>query len=94
MTSPDGPETNTFEQDEKHQNKRETPPQQRPISDESEVSDVAAEGAEVVGNQNQNLTSGLPFSKARCIALVATLAGASFLNVSHPILLLESLHGI
>jgi hypothetical protein len=25
---------------------------------------------------------GLPFSKARCIALVATVAGASFLNVS------------
>ena len=26
--------------------------------------------------------SGLPFSKARCIALVATVTGASFLNVS------------
>jgi hypothetical protein len=26
--------------------------------------------------------SGLPFSNARCIALVATVTGASFLNVS------------
>lgn len=28
--------------------------------------------------------STLPFSKARCIALVATVTGASFLNVSIP----------
>ncbi|KAK4155016.1 aminotriazole resistance protein [Chaetomidium leptoderma] len=49
---------------------------QLPNSEDSEVSDVA----EVVEEDNQNLTSGLPFSKARCIALVATLAGAAFLN--------------
>jgi hypothetical protein len=51
---------------------------QPPNSEDSEVSH-AAEAAE---EENQNLTLGLPFSKARCIALVATLAGASFLNVS------------
>ena len=50
---------------------------QVPNSEDSEVSDVA----EVV-EDNQNLTSGLPFSKARCFALVATLSGAAFLNVS------------
>lgn len=31
-----------------------------------------------VGNGN----GGLPFSKARCVALVLTVAGAAFLNVS------------
>ncbi|KAL1840665.1 hypothetical protein VTJ49DRAFT_215 [Mycothermus thermophilus] len=45
--------------------------------EDSEVSDDIAEAAE---DNNQNLTSRLPFSKARCIALVVTLAGASFLN--------------
>jgi hypothetical protein len=49
-----------------------------PSSEDAEVSDVA----EVAEDDSQNLTSGLPFSKARCIALVATLTGASFLNVS------------
>jgi len=49
-----------------------------PSSEESEVSDVA-EVAE--DDDSQNLTPELPFSKARCIALVAVLAGASFLNV-------------
>lgn len=53
--------------------------QQRPISDESEVSDDVAE---VTEDADQSLTSELPFSNARCIALVATLTGASFLNVS------------
>ncbi|KAG7287685.1 hypothetical protein NEMBOFW57_007198 [Staphylotrichum longicolle] len=47
-----------------------------PSSEDAEVSDVA----EVAEDDSQNLTSGLPFSKARCIALVATLTGASFLN--------------
>lgn len=31
---------------------------------------------------NDDGERALPFSKARCIALVATVAGASFLNVS------------
>ena len=60
-----------------HEKDRGVAPQP-PNSEDSEVSH-AAEAAE---EDNQNLTSGLPFSKARCIALVATLAGASFLNVS------------
>ncbi|KAK3905668.1 hypothetical protein C8A05DRAFT_30482 [Staphylotrichum tortipilum] len=47
-----------------------------PSSEEWEVSDVA----EVAEDNSQNLTPGLPFSKARCIALVVVLAGASFLN--------------
>jgi hypothetical protein len=50
---------------------------QQPNSEDSEVSDAA----EAAQEHDQDLTSGLPFSKARCIALVATLAGASFLNV-------------
>lgn len=54
---------------------------QQPTSDESEVSDVAGV-AEESQETAQNLTSGLPFSKARCIALVVTLTGSSFLNVS------------
>lgn len=58
------------------QQKGISPPQ--PTSDESEISDIA-EAAEVA---DANPNTGLPFSKARCIALVATLAGASFLNVS------------
>jgi hypothetical protein len=51
---------------------------QQPSSEDSEVSDAA----EVTEVNAQNLTPGLPFSKARCIALVATLTGASFLGVS------------
>jgi hypothetical protein len=54
--------------------------QQQPSSEDSEVSDAAG----VAEENSQNLTPGLPFSKARCIALVATLTGASFLGVSHP----------
>jgi hypothetical protein len=53
---------------------------QQPNSEDSEVSDVAE--LQVAGEDTQNLTPGLPFSKARAIALVATLTGASFLNVS------------
>jgi len=50
-----------------------------PNSENSEVSHAARAAQE----NDQNLTPGhLPFSKARCIALVATLTGASFLNVS------------
>jgi hypothetical protein len=33
------------------------------------------------GLHDQPAESGLPFSKARCIALVATVTGASFMNV-------------
>jgi hypothetical protein len=51
-----------------------------PTSDETEVSDMA-EAATEETNQHPASGSGLPFSKARCIALVATLSGASFLNV-------------
>ncbi|KAL2172879.1 hypothetical protein VTG60DRAFT_57 [Thermothelomyces hinnuleus] len=47
-----------------------------PSSENSEVSHAAVATQE----NNENLTSGLPFSKARCIGLVATLTGASFLN--------------
>jgi hypothetical protein len=59
------------------------PPPPQPNSEDCEVSDVAAVAGEDT-DQSQSLTSspGLPFSKARCIALVATLTGASFLNVS------------
>jgi hypothetical protein len=39
------------------------------------LDDAGAEGGSV-GN-----VDGLPFSKARCIALVATVTGAAFLNV-------------
>ncbi|AEO55081.1 hypothetical protein MYCTH_2298499 [Thermothelomyces thermophilus ATCC 42464] len=47
-----------------------------PSSENSEVSHAAVATQE----NNENLTSGLPFSKARCFGLVATLTGASFLN--------------
>ncbi|KAL2189914.1 hypothetical protein L209DRAFT_677132 [Thermothelomyces heterothallicus CBS 203.75] len=47
-----------------------------PSSENSEVSHAAVATQE----NNENLTSGLPLSKARCIGLVATLTGASFLN--------------
>ncbi|GAB1319127.1 Drug resistance protein [Madurella fahalii] len=53
---------------------RASPPQ--PTSDLSDVSDIAEAAEETDPNPNP----GLPFSKARCMALVATLAGASFLN--------------
>jgi hypothetical protein len=39
------------------------------------VGDAEAENGGVGGD------NGLPFSKARCIALVATVTGAAFLNV-------------
>ena len=45
--------------------------------EEALVSSNATESTRDIGNPNQDL----PFSKARCIALVATVTGASFLNV-------------
>lgn len=54
-------------------------PSQQPTSEESEVSDAAVAVQETVMGQDRS--SKLPFSKARCIVLVATLTGASFLNV-------------
>ncbi|KAK3337864.1 major facilitator superfamily-domain-containing protein [Neurospora tetraspora] len=56
--------------------KRETGPASKPNSDESITSDDAGTVDEIVQEQ----PPALPFSKARCIALVATVAGASFLN--------------
>ena len=41
------------------------------------VSDASDAG----GEELEDAKPDLPFSKARCIALVATLTGASFLNV-------------
>lgn len=49
------------------------------------TSDESVTGCEVVADNEQNRDgkeSKLPFSKARCIALVATVTGASFMNVS------------
>ncbi len=75
-SSSDGPENQVSQRDEKE--KSGVLP---PTSSEgaAELSDVA----EDAGNDSQNASSGLPFTKARSIALVATLTGASFLNVSH-----------
>ncbi|KAK3488038.1 major facilitator superfamily domain-containing protein [Neurospora hispaniola] len=56
--------------------KREAVPCSKPTSDESITSDDAGTVDEIVQDQ----PPALPFSKARCIALVATVAGASFLN--------------
>lgn len=75
MTGPPtvGLDQSPLQRDDKKKNDNGTP-----SSEESEVSDVA-EVAE--DDDSQNLTPELPFSKARCIALVAVLTGASFLNV-------------
>ncbi|KAL2256098.1 hypothetical protein VTK26DRAFT_2193 [Humicola hyalothermophila] len=75
MTSPDGPrfQTNTSQHNEKYDRGGAT---RQPISAGSQINN----GADVAETANQNPTPGLPFSKARCIALVATLTGASFLN--------------
>jgi hypothetical protein len=48
------------------------------------ASAVAAGGS--VQPVTEERAPGLPFSKARCIALVATVTGASFLNVRFPLL--------
>ena len=54
---------------------------------DQELGRAAAAAGGVVGEKT---SSSLPFSKARCIALVATVTGAAFLNVSqdmnHPFL--------
>jgi hypothetical protein len=53
-----------------------------PISGSDSVSvreDAAGDGAVQPADEP---ASALPFSKGRCIALVATVTGASFLNVS------------
>ncbi len=50
---------------------------------------IVSDAAEVAEDDDQNLSPGLPFSKARCIALVATLTGASFLNVRLIIIILQ-----
>jgi hypothetical protein len=47
---------------------------QQPLSIKDEEVATGRKGEEKKGN-------GLPFSKARCIALVATVTGAAFLNV-------------
>lgn len=48
-----------------------------PTSDESVTGGDAVEGEQ---NEDEKEPK-LPFSKARCIALVATVTGASFMNV-------------
>lgn len=65
-----------------------------PDPDTGEISNAPASGSESVSIREETSGiddtvqptvepgSGLPFSKARCIALVATVTGASFLNVS------------
>lgn len=58
--------------------KGEKEPASKSNSDESITSNDVATAEEIVQDQ----PPALPFSKARCIALVATVAGASFLNVS------------
>ena len=73
-SSRDGPENLVSQRDEKEKGGVLQPAS----SEDAELSDVA-EGAQ---DDSQNPNSGLPFSKGRCIALVATLTGASFLNVS------------
>lgn len=51
--------------------------------DDAPTVTIAKEGAQVQEQQQeQEQEPGLPFSKARCIALVATVTGAAFLNVS------------
>ena len=50
------------------------------ISDREDA--AAAAGSDGAVQPAEENTNGLPFSKARCIALVATVTGASFLNVS------------
>lgn len=52
-----------------------------PTSDSESVLSQAVESA-AVGADGEEQPAGLPFSKARCIALVITVTGAAFLNVS------------
>jgi hypothetical protein len=48
---------------------------------------VSSEVEDEVDDVEPPAPPGLPFSKGKCIALVLTLAGASFLNVSHEFIL-------
>jgi hypothetical protein len=62
---------------------------QSPALTQSHNDSLVNDSIEINARGNGNEPSRLPFSKARCIALVATLTGASFLNVgpqrvSHP----------
>lgn len=54
------------------------------IADASNAETLGAESPRsgVLTAEDDGDKTGLPFSKARCIALVATVTGASFLNVS------------
>lgn len=49
-----------------------------PANTKEAVGNVSAQATEIDSDDGK---SELPFSKARCIALVATVTGASFLNV-------------
>ncbi|KAK3353320.1 major facilitator superfamily-domain-containing protein [Lasiosphaeria hispida] len=51
-----------------------------PTSDESSLSEAAVDVVDDVDSPEQNQPRELPFSKGRCIAIVATVTGASFLN--------------
>lgn len=51
-----------------------------PTSDDESL-EVVDDNVADPGRQNQT-PAGLPFSKGRCIALVITVTGAAFLNVS------------
>ncbi|KAI1415634.1 drug resistance protein [Hypoxylon sp. FL1857] len=48
---------------------------------ENPLSSQAIEGGAEGDDDDGTIKPGLPFSKARCIALVATVTGASFLNI-------------
>jgi len=52
-----------------------------PTSDGSALSDAIEDVVANVGEEDEQ-PAGLPFSKGRCIALVLTVTGAAFLNVS------------
>jgi len=54
---------------------------QSPTSDSESVLSQVVENAGV-GADGEEQPVGLPLSKARCIALVITVTGAAFLNVS------------
>lgn len=58
------------------------------------VSDAAEKGitARETEREEEPESPSLPFSKARCIALVATVTGASFLNVSSDFLASKQFH--
>jgi len=54
---------------------------QGPTSDNSSVISEAVENVDDSDTPDQGQQPSIPFSKGRCIALVATVMGASFLNV-------------